>query len=131
MSDSPRGAQDMVHALEMGAAGKWVRRWLITLFVLGIGSIYMVREAKNFSNWARSDQGPHRASSTPASRSRSWTSWAASCIGVAVSSHLPARQVHGFQASLGLLHGLTIILPNTSRWFLPSHFSVFIIMFKC
>src|SRR5256885_590093 len=26
--------------------------------------------------------------------------------GVAVGSHLPARQVHRFQASLGLLHGL-------------------------
>ena len=29
MNQGPRGAQDLVHAMEMGAGRRWVQRWLV------------------------------------------------------------------------------------------------------
>ena len=57
MNGGPRGAQDLVHALEMGAAGIWVRRWLVAMAVLTVTALYLFREAKNFSNPEAMDLG--------------------------------------------------------------------------
>jgi len=57
MNQGPRGAQDLVHAMEMGAGRRWVQRWLVIMAVLAVGGIYLMREAKNFSNPEAMDLG--------------------------------------------------------------------------
>ncbi len=57
MSQGPRGAQDLVHALDMGAGRRWVRRWLVIMAVLAVATIYLFREARNFSNPEAMDLG--------------------------------------------------------------------------
>lgn len=57
MNQGPRGAQDLVHALEMGSARRWMQRWLVAMFVVAIGGVYLLREAKNFSNPEAMDLG--------------------------------------------------------------------------
>ena len=57
MNRAPRGAQDLVHALEMGSARIWVRRWLVAMVTVVVAALYLLREAKNFSNPEAMDLG--------------------------------------------------------------------------